>query len=83
MKVIISGSTGFIGREVLKQALTHPSISSVVALSRKPLPENLTKNSKLKVVVLNDFENYTPSVREQLSGAEACIWYVSTPGVET
>jgi uncharacterized protein YbjT (DUF2867 family) len=74
MKVILTGSSGFIGQEVLSQALAHPSITSIIALSRKPLPQSYTSNPKLKVVILDDFENYTPSVLSQLSGADSCIW---------
>jgi hypothetical protein len=73
MKLILTGTSGFIGSEALFQALLHPSITSVVALSRKPIPNS---DPKLKVVLLDDFEHYSSSVLSELSGAEACIWYV-------
>jgi hypothetical protein len=73
MKLILTGTSGFIGSEVLSQALRHPSITSIVALSRKPIPNS---DPNLKVVIVDDFENYSPSVLSELSGAEACIWYV-------
>jgi nucleoside-diphosphate-sugar epimerase len=73
MKLILTGTSGFIGSEVLSQALRHPSITSIVALSRKPIPNS---DPKLKIVIVDDFEHYSPSVLSDLSGAEACIWYV-------
>jgi nucleoside-diphosphate-sugar epimerase len=73
MKLVLTGTSGFIGSEVLSQALHHPSITSIVVLSRKPIPNS---DPKLKVVVIDDFEHYSPSVLSELSGAEACIWYV-------
>jgi uncharacterized protein YbjT (DUF2867 family) len=71
MKVILTGSTGFVGREILNQCLAHPAITSVVALSRRELPQH----DKLKVAVIEDFLSYPESVREDIKGAEACIWY--------
>jgi hypothetical protein len=75
MKVILAGSSGFIGKEVLRQCLQNPSITSLVALSRRPLPEN---DPKLKTVLMEDFTSYSPSVLQELEGADSCIWYVFT-----
>lgn len=74
MKVILSGATGFIGGEVLNQALAHPTITSLVCLTRRALPERASSNPKLKVIVLTDFLTYTPEILSQLEGAESCIW---------
>jgi hypothetical protein len=76
MKLILTGTTGFIGQEVLAQALSHPSITSIIALSRKPLPPTFASNPKLRLVLIDDFSTYSPSVLSQLSGADACIWYI-------
>jgi thioester reductase-like protein len=76
MKFILSGCTGFIGGEVLYQCLRNPSITSVVALTRRKLPEALSTNPKLKEVIMKDFNAYPESVLKELSGADACIWYV-------
>lgn len=75
MKLILTGSTGFIGREVLTQALSHPSITSIVALTRHPIPAPFASNPKVKNVLVDDFLTYTPSVLEQLEGSGGCIWY--------
>ena len=74
MKLVLTGTTGFIGQEILAQALSNPSITSIIALSRKPLPAALASNPKLKTVIVEDFSTYTPSVLKELEGAEACIW---------
>jgi NAD dependent epimerase/dehydratase family enzyme len=76
MQVILSGSTGFIGSEVLSQALAHPSITSLICITRRALPDSITSNPKVKVIILSDFTKYTPEVLTQLSGSEACIWSV-------
>jgi uncharacterized protein YbjT (DUF2867 family) len=73
MKVILLGSTGYIGKEVLNQCLENPAITSIIALSRRDLPEAVA-HSKLAVVIIKDFKLYPDSVSEQLKGADACIW---------
>ena len=83
MKTIVTGSTGFIGVEVLKHALAHPSITSIVCLSRKALPEAVSSNPKLKVIILTDFLTYTPDVLDELKGAEACIWSLGSPAKDS
>ena len=39
MSVIVAGSTGAIGREVVRAAVANSAISRVVALSRRPVPQ--------------------------------------------
>ncbi|KAJ5083596.1 hypothetical protein N7456_013023 [Penicillium angulare] len=72
MKIILAGSTGFIGREALNQCLQNPAITSVVALSRRDLPAH----DKLKVTLMKDFASYSASVRQDIKDAEACIWTI-------
>ena len=38
MKVLILGASGLVGRNALEQTLAHPSVTEVVAPTRKPLP---------------------------------------------
>ncbi|KAF8848313.1 hypothetical protein BDZ45DRAFT_606075 [Acephala macrosclerotiorum] len=82
MKIILTGSSGFIGQEVLRQALSNSTITSVVALSRKPLPAAVTKDPKLDVVLMDDFSRYTPAVLSKLEGAEACIWTIGAKSTD-
>ncbi|KAL5337452.1 hypothetical protein BJX70DRAFT_399588 [Aspergillus crustosus] len=79
MKVILTGTTGFVGTEVLHQALLNPSITSIVVLSRRPLPESVTANSKLTVQIIHDFLSYPALLLNDLQGAEACIWCLGLP----
>ncbi|MCJ1481388.1 hypothetical protein MMC06_001545 [Schaereria dolodes] len=86
MKVILTGATGFIGSGVLHHCLSNPSITSLIALSRRPLPEAVTRNPNLKVIILEDFLSYTDTTLQELSGAEACIWSMGIalpPDIET
>ena len=80
MKVILTGATGVVGTECLRLALSHPQITEVVTVSRRPvsIPENFsseTDKSKLKSIILKDFgSDYPEAVQEALKGADACIW---------
>ena len=80
MKLIVTGATGLVGTEIIRQAVRNPAITSVVALARKPVPApaNAGPNadtSKLQSVVLEDWTApYPESVKEHVKGADACIW---------
>jgi len=76
MKFILTGCTGFIGSEVLSQCLRNPTITSVVALSRRKLPDSVANDPKLKLVIMKDFNLYSESALKEISGADACIWYL-------
>ncbi|KAJ8122183.1 hypothetical protein O1611_g9905 [Lasiodiplodia mahajangana] len=82
MKLIVTGATGFVGKELIRQSLSHPKITSVVALARSPVavPETLpasADSSKLKAVVIQDYEVYPDEIKKEFSGAAACIWTVA------
>jgi nucleoside-diphosphate-sugar epimerase len=77
MKVILTGSTGFVGGEVLSQCLQNPAITSIVAISRRALPSH----KKLQVALIEDFLSYPDSIRDQIKDANACIWYDPSPQV--
>jgi NAD dependent epimerase/dehydratase family enzyme len=75
MKVILTGSTGFIGQEVLHQCIQQPKITSILVLSRRALPTEVTaNNSKVKVVMVNDFRKYSDDIVQDFRDADACIW---------
>ncbi|EXJ92088.1 hypothetical protein A1O3_00638 [Capronia epimyces CBS 606.96] len=81
MKVVLFGSTGFIGKEVLDLCLKSPAVTSIIALSRRHLPvdgEGEGANPKLTVVMVEDFKVYPSSILEHLKGADACIWSIGT-----
>ncbi|KAJ7743545.1 putative nucleoside-diphosphate-sugar epimerase [Mycena olivaceomarginata] len=80
MKLIIAGATGFVAQELIRQSLRHPDIKSVVALARRPVaapPGAGGDGSKLKSVVVKDYDDYPEEVRRELAGADACIWTVA------
>ena len=76
MKIILTGSTGFIGGEVLAQCLKNPAITSAVVLSRRELSKEIS-DPKLKVIIMKSFTQYPDSVLKELAGADVCIWYIS------
>ena len=65
MKVVLSGSTGFIGSEVLTQCLNHPSITSVLVLTRRD-PGDLAEHPKAKVIIVKDFASYDELTMNEL-----------------
>ncbi len=76
MKVIVTGATGFVGGEVLRQCILNPTITTIFVLSRKePAPE-LTKSDKVRVIIHKDYEQYPESLLSQLKGTEACLWAI-------
>lgn len=70
MKIIVTGATGLIGAEVLRQAITDDSITEVFALVRSQ-PE--VTNPKIKVVLHNDFLDYT-GLEEIFKEAGSLVW---------
>lgn len=76
MKIVLTGTTGFIGGEVLTYCLEQSSVTSIVVLSRRELPEVAARDQRIKVVVLHDFTVYSPSAVQELAGATVCIWYL-------
>ncbi|CRG89505.1 hypothetical protein PISL3812_06541 [Talaromyces islandicus] len=76
MKLIVAGATGFVGSEVVRQALRNPAVTSVAVIARKafPVPAN-EDSSKLRSFVLNDWTSaYPEPLQEHIKGADACIW---------
>lgn len=73
MKILLTGATGFIGGEILTQCLDHPSITSIIVLSRRPI-ESLSSHPKAKVIIMEDFKLYPEPVIREISDADACIW---------
>ena len=72
MKFLILGATGLVGRNTLAQALAHPTVTQVIAPTRKPLPHN----SKLTNPVSEQLELFLP---EALTwGVDAVICAMGT-----
>ncbi|MEL6676811.1 MAG: NAD(P)H-binding protein [Bacteroidota bacterium] len=56
--IIITGSTGMVGKVVLEEALGHPEVAKVTALVRKP---QAIKHPKYEEIVHKDFTSFTGS----------------------
>jgi len=77
-KVILAGVTGFVGGEVLRQCIAHPDITTIVALARRDLPDEILKNEKVKFVKIEDFGVYPEESLKEFEGASAAIWTIGT-----
>lgn len=77
MKVILTGATGFIGNEVLRQLLQNPKISLITVITRRPLPDELGSPKIRQVICKEELEwlEWGPSMMRWVDGSEACIWY--------
>lgn len=79
MKLVIAGATGFVATELIRQSLSIPKITSVIAIARHSVstPSNLSPNadpSKLRSVIIEKYDSYPEDVMKQLAGVDACIW---------
>ncbi|KAF8206152.1 hypothetical protein K438DRAFT_2013944 [Mycena galopus ATCC 62051] len=84
MKLIVAGATGFVGQEVIRQALRNPDIKSIVALARRPVaPPTRADASKLKSVVVKNYDEYSDEVKQEFAGADACIWTVAITPIKS
>lgn len=68
MKVIVTGTTGMVGKGVLLECLDHKDITEVLSISRRNVD---IKHPKLKELIHKDFSEFD-SVKEQLVGYDAC-----------
>ena len=69
MKVIITGTTGMVGRGVLIECLESSSIEKVLVINRNSLKLN---HPKLKEVIHKDFFDFS-SIKKELKGYDACF----------
>ncbi len=67
MKVIITGTTGMIGKGVLYECLEHPKVESVLVINRNSLKIH---HPKLKEIIHKDFTNLIP-IKDELKGYDA------------
>jgi len=68
MKVIVTGTTGMVGKGVLLECLDHQGVSEVLSISRKPTGID---HPKLNELLHQDFSAFA-SVADQLKGYDAC-----------
>lgn len=70
MKVVITGSTGMVGKAVLLECLASAHVSEVLVINRSPL--GIT-HPKLKEIIHADFSDFSGLERE-LAGYDACFY---------
>ena len=69
MKVIVTGSTGMVGKGVLLECLDDVKVEKVLAINRNLLG---IKHPKLKELIHKDFTDFM-SIQEELNGYDACF----------
>jgi len=74
MKLIIVGASGYVGQEIVRQSLRIPKLTSVIAVSRKPITQPSEGAEKLNNVTVEDYDRYPDEVKKEFAGANACIW---------
>lgn len=81
MKIILTGSTGFIGAEILKQCIAHNYIDHIYILTRRPVDAAYARHKKVTQILHEDFENFPADLLDRLrsEGVEACIWALGGP----
>lgn len=70
MKILVTGATGLVGAEVIRQAIKDPAITEVIALTRNPTD---IQHSRLKTIIHKDFLKYD-NLGEVLKDVDACLW---------
>jgi uncharacterized protein YbjT (DUF2867 family) len=70
LNVVITGSTGMVGKGVLLECLDNESIDSVLVINRRPIDMD---HDKLKEIVHHDFNDLS-SIEDQLKGYDACFF---------
>ncbi|KAB1157272.1 NAD-dependent epimerase/dehydratase family protein [Tenacibaculum aiptasiae] len=76
-RVIITGSTGMVGKGVLLECLDDVNIEKVLVINRSTL--NI-QHSKLEEVLLKDFSQLS-SIKDKLIGYDACFFCMGISSV--
>lgn len=70
MKIIVTGATGMVGSEVIRQAIIDDQISEITAIVRRPLS---IQHPKLQTLLHENFSDYS-NLTEVFKNNDACIW---------
>lgn len=70
MNIIITGSSGMVGRGVLLEALENQAIRKILLINRSPLG---VVHEKVEEILLSDF-SHVEEKRDQLHGYDACLY---------
>lgn len=70
MNIIITGSTGMVGSEVVRQAIGDPGIDQINLVIRR---RSHISHPKVKEYIHEDFMNYD-ALKDVFEHADACLW---------
>ena len=70
LSVIITGTSGMVGKGVLLECLDHPEIEKVLVINRRSIHHN---HPKLHELIVKDFTKIA-EFKEELSGYSACYF---------
>ena len=70
MKIIVTGCTGLVGAEVLRQSILDDSVTEVLAMSRSSI---YVHHPKIKELIHKDFLNYD-DIKNQFKNYDVCLW---------
>lgn len=69
MKVIVTGSTGMVGKGVLLESLDDPRVTQVLAINRNSIG---IQHPKLKEIIHKDFSDFS-LIQGEFNGFDACF----------
>ncbi len=75
--VVITGTTGMVGKGVLLECMDHPSINNIMIVNRNPL--NIT-HPKVREVLVKDFFDLS-GISDELKGFDACFFCLGITSV--
>ncbi|KAF2720550.1 hypothetical protein K431DRAFT_285664 [Polychaeton citri CBS 116435] len=84
MKVVLTGSTGFVGNEVLEQCIQHSYITHVYCVTRHQIDFKYAKHPKVTQIIHESFDSWPDHILNKLSsaGVEGCIWCLGGTGAK-
>ena len=77
MKALITGITGWLGKEVLLECLDDPRVTSVLVVNRQSINQ---KHPKLKELLVTNFMKLD-SITDQLKGYDTCFFCAGTSSI--
>jgi uncharacterized protein YbjT (DUF2867 family) len=77
LKVIITGSTGMVGKGVLLECIDSPDIDQILVINRSPVG---IIHPKVKEIIHKDFFDWS-AIRQQLGGYDACFFCMGVSSV--
>ena len=69
MKVIITGSTGMVGKGVLLECIDDTTVENILLINRSPID---ISNPKIKEIIQKDFTDFS-TIQNEFTGYDACF----------